>query len=68
MEFILIVKVNEYYAFMEKMMSYLVVGVVCIHKEPPPVHVFCNHILYSQLLFHTENCNNFFTWCYNTPV
>ena len=64
--FILIVKVNEYHAIMPKMMSYLVVGVVYIHKEPP-VHVFCNHLLYSQL-FHTENCNNVFTWCYNTPV
>ena len=83
-------------------MSYLVVGVAYIHKEPPPVvgrthiyellqletvcilvrysntltfsahsnelvniifgivqHVFCNQILYSQLLFHTESYNNF---------
>ena len=92
-------------------MSYLVVGVAYIHKEPPPVvgkthiyellqletvcilvrysntltfsahsnelvtyifgivqHVFCNQILYSQLLFHTESYNNFFTWCQNTPM
>ena len=83
-------------------MSYLVVGVAYIHKEPLPVvgrthiyellqletvcilvrysntltfsahsnelvtyffgivqHVFCNQILYSQLLFHTESYNNF---------
>ena len=83
-------------------MSYLVVGVAYIHKEPPPVvgrthiyellqletvcslvrysntltffssleltcniifgivqHMFCNQILYSQLLFHTESYNNF---------
>ena len=36
--FSLLIKVNENHAFMpKKSMSYLVVGVAYIHKEPPPV-------------------------------
>ena len=35
--FRLLIKVNENHAFMQKNLSYLVVGVAYIHKEPPPV-------------------------------
>ena len=35
--FRLLIKVNQNHAVMQKSMSYLVVGVDCIHKEPPPV-------------------------------
>ena len=31
-------------------------------------HVFCNQILYSQLLFHTESYNNFLPGATNTYV
>ena len=36
-KFRLLIKVNENHALMLKSMSYLVVGVAYIHKEPPPV-------------------------------
>ena len=36
-KFRLLIKVNQNHAVMQKSMSYLVVGVDYIHKEPPPV-------------------------------
>ena len=72
-DFSLLIKVNENHAFMQKSVSYLVVGVAYIHKEPPPVlgrtHIYellqldtvCILVRHSNTLTFSDRSNELVT-------